>query len=237
MRLSLLVSLAALLSLLGATLVPPAPGTFSGTVVDAETGEPLAGANALLLGTALGAATDEDGRFEITGAPDGDYDLRVSLAGFDAQTVAAALPQRAPVHLALHKQAELERAEPIAALPRASPADRPRSKPSSAPTLYPGDGTGTLAGLVTDNFGDPLPGANVQLEGTALGAATDIDGRYRIIGVPAGTYAVTVSFVGFDSCHDLRRDHRRRRDARAERRAQRRGDAGVHHRRVQPSHF
>ena len=60
-------------------------------------------------------------------------------------------------------------------------------------------GTGTLAGRVTDDTGMGLPGANVIIDGTSLGAATDADGLYRIIGVPVGTYSVTASFTGFRS--------------------------------------
>ena len=60
-------------------------------------------------------------------------------------------------------------------------------------------GTGTLAGTVVDELGDPLPGANVQLGGTQLGAATDFDGTYRILGVPVGSYDVTASFVGYQA--------------------------------------
>ena len=60
-------------------------------------------------------------------------------------------------------------------------------------------GTGTLAGHVTDAAtGDPLPGANVLLEGTPLGAATDIDGLFRIIGIPVGQYDVTARFIAFE---------------------------------------
>lgn len=59
--------------------------------------------------------------------------------------------------------------------------------------------TGKLAGRVVDDLGDPLPGANVIIEGMQLGAATDVDGNYVITGLPAGTYAVTASFVGFPS--------------------------------------
>lgn len=57
--------------------------------------------------------------------------------------------------------------------------------------------TGKLAGRVVDDLGDPLPGANVVVEGTQLGAATDIDGQYFIIGIPIGEYSVTASFVGY----------------------------------------
>ncbi|MEL6770865.1 MAG: von Willebrand factor type A domain-containing protein [Bacteroidota bacterium] len=59
--------------------------------------------------------------------------------------------------------------------------------------------TGKIAGIVTDEAGDPLPSANVVLSGTAMGAVTNIDGEYIILGIPEGTYEVTASFVGFTS--------------------------------------
>lgn len=58
--------------------------------------------------------------------------------------------------------------------------------------------TGTLAGRVIDaQSREGLPGANVRIEGTTLGAATDLDGNYRIIGVPVGAYTITASFAGY----------------------------------------
>ena len=65
--------------------------------------------------------------------------------------------------------------------------------------LIPNPETGRLAGTVTDDLGDPLPGANVVVEGSQLGASTDIDGNYFIIGIPVGEYTVTASFVGYQS--------------------------------------
>ncbi|RMD99129.1 MAG: hypothetical protein D6814_06145, partial [Calditrichaeota bacterium] len=58
--------------------------------------------------------------------------------------------------------------------------------------------TGKIAGTVTDKeTGEPLPGANVIIVGTTLGAATDINGNYVILNVPAGTYDVKASFIGY----------------------------------------
>ncbi|MEP0545457.1 MAG: von Willebrand factor type A domain-containing protein [Rhodothermales bacterium] len=65
------------------------------------------------------------------------------------------------------------------------------------PNSEPNPATGKLAGTVVDDLGDPLPGANVVVDGTQLGASTDIDGNYFIIGVPVGEYTVTASFVGY----------------------------------------
>jgi outer membrane receptor protein involved in Fe transport len=58
--------------------------------------------------------------------------------------------------------------------------------------------TGKIVGTVIDKqTNDPLPGANVIVLGTNLGAAADVDGYYTIINVPAGMQDVQVSVMGY----------------------------------------
>ena len=57
--------------------------------------------------------------------------------------------------------------------------------------------SGKLVGRVTDQNGEPLIGANVILDGTTMGAATDIEGYYSIINVRAWTYTIRYRFLGF----------------------------------------
>ena len=65
--------------------------------------------------------------------------------------------------------------------------------------LYSGV-TGKLAGRIIDSeTKEELPGANVVLEGTTMGDATDADGYYYIINVPVGTYSLTASMMGYKS--------------------------------------
>jgi TonB-dependent receptor len=62
------------------------------------------------------------------------------------------------------------------------------------------EGSGKIQGTVTDaTTGEALFGANVILEGTSYGAATDIDGVYHITGVPQGTYKVSFTYIGYKS--------------------------------------
>ncbi|MBE9509438.1 MAG: carboxypeptidase-like regulatory domain-containing protein [Bacteroidetes bacterium] len=64
-------------------------------------------------------------------------------------------------------------------------------------TLFAGT-NGKIAGLVVDkSSGEPLPGVNVIIKGTLLGAATDIDGSYFIVNIPVGTYSLEITYVGY----------------------------------------
>ncbi len=55
----------------------------------------------------------------------------------------------------------------------------------------------SITGKVVDEKSQPLPGASVTIDGTTLGATTDVDGNYRINGVKPGTYTLTAQFVGY----------------------------------------
>jgi outer membrane receptor protein involved in Fe transport len=57
--------------------------------------------------------------------------------------------------------------------------------------------TGKISGQVTERGGGPLPGANVVVVGTGLGAATDAEGGYVIINIPPGVYDVRFTLVGY----------------------------------------
>lgn len=62
-------------------------GRIIGKVTDGMTKEPIVGANVVVVGTGLGAATDIEGRFDIRRVPLGTYAVRVSTIGYLATTV------------------------------------------------------------------------------------------------------------------------------------------------------
>jgi len=58
---------------------------------------------------------------------------------------------------------------------------------------------GVVKGVLFDESnGESVPFANVVLEGTKHGCATDINGFFLINKVPAGTYTLRVRFVGYE---------------------------------------
>ncbi|HNW58452.1 MAG TPA: TonB-dependent receptor [bacterium] len=57
---------------------------------------------------------------------------------------------------------------------------------------------GKIAGVISDReTGAPLPGANILVQGTSLGAVSDPEGRYMILHVPSGHYTLQVSLMGY----------------------------------------
>lgn len=67
-----------------------------------------------------------------------------------------------------------------------------------------------VRGTVVDVSSAPIVGATVAIEGTTLGAITDSEGKFLILGAEPGTAVVTVSFIGYKRFRseplELRRD-------------------------------
>ena len=57
--------------------------------------------------------------------------------------------------------------------------------------------TGKLAGRVTDEHGAALAGVNVRIEGERLGAVSDDQGRYFVLGITAGPKTVRANLLGY----------------------------------------
>lgn len=64
-------------------------------------------------------------------------------------------------------------------------------------TVFAGT-TGKITGKVSDaETGDALPGVNITIVGTQLGAAADPNGIYNIINIPPGVYNLKMSMMGY----------------------------------------
>lgn len=61
----------------------PSRGSISGTVVDQKTGETIIGANVIIEGTIIGAATDLNGNFRIENLSPGTYNIQVSFISYE----------------------------------------------------------------------------------------------------------------------------------------------------------
>ena len=149
----------------------PAPIKIAGAVTDADDGSPLGGANVAVQGTEVVTVANADGVFLLRNVPPGTHTLRVSLHGYETNQV---------------ELDELESGEGHIFF--------------TTLVKNPNQERTTVSGRISDAAdGSPLPGANVTVQGTKLGAATDRDGQYFVRNVPTGAQTVQVSFVGYET--------------------------------------
>ena len=71
---------------------------------------------------------------------------------------------------------------------------------AAVPAMAQVSETGIISGTVTDVDGNPLPGVTVTLDSVEIPsqtAFTRVNGTYRFVALPAGSYTVTFSLTGF----------------------------------------
>ena len=82
-----LITVIMILSTNISTLHAQGNAAIFGKVIDSATNEELIGANILLVGTTIGAASDLDGNFRINNISPGNYSLTASMIGYSKLTV------------------------------------------------------------------------------------------------------------------------------------------------------
>jgi len=84
MKVKLLLIVLVLLCLSGGAVFGSVVGKITGTITDAETGNPVVGATISVEGTSMGAIADEAGVYTILNVPVGTYTLVISSVAYDA---------------------------------------------------------------------------------------------------------------------------------------------------------
>jgi outer membrane receptor protein involved in Fe transport len=82
MRIVNLILLAAALLLLNSSSLFASDGELVGKIIDKSTGNPLPFANVIIVGTKMGAAADENGKYHITHIPSGVYSVEARYVGY-----------------------------------------------------------------------------------------------------------------------------------------------------------
>lgn len=80
MKITLTLLLATQLVFLSASSI----GSITGLVIDADTHQPLIGANVMLLDTELGCASNTDGKCSVANIPVGSYTVSISMIGYES---------------------------------------------------------------------------------------------------------------------------------------------------------
>jgi len=153
--------------------------SLTGTLVDAQSGQPLSGVEIALDGPEpRQLVTDADGDFFADRLIPGHYQLSMNKGGYSTlvlNTVLQTGEKRDLGTLALSIQ---------------------KTDPDTGEPLQ----TGIVRGTITDrDSGAPLAQATVTLTGTGLSSGTATDGSYLFSEVPAGPLSITASAQGYES--------------------------------------
>jgi TonB-linked SusC/RagA family outer membrane protein len=89
------------IQLIGVTVAFGQSHLVSGAVTDAQTGDPLAGVNILVVGTSTGTATEVDGHYSLK-VPSMQDSLRFSYIGYKSQTVP--ITGRSKINISLNSE-------------------------------------------------------------------------------------------------------------------------------------
>ena len=143
--------------------------TIKGTVIDAVTGQPLAGVVVVVAGSNVRLESDEAGRFTITQIPAGTYRLELSRPGY---------------RTSLDDFTVLASGEFAASL---------------EPIGYLADGLMTgIIGVVRDGIdGSPVVGATIRTAATPQPTQTDGRGRFMLTRLHPGQHLVQFSHLGY----------------------------------------
>jgi len=104
-------------------------GSITGKVTNVETGEALVGANIVIQGTTLGAATGINGNYIIRNVPIGTYTLKVTFIGYDETTTQVQVTSGAIATVNIELQEQIISGATITVL-----ADR--AKPRETPVAF-----------------------------------------------------------------------------------------------------
>lgn len=173
--------------------------SVSGTVIDAQNGDPLPGGTVLVKGTTIGTTTDLQGTYQIT-APSASDTLRFSFVGYSDEEVAIDGQSTIDVELSpsVDQLGELvvvgygeERPQRVTgSVSSVDPADLV-DQPSSDVTSRL---QGRISGVeVVSNGGQPARSPSLRIRGT--GTVNDADPLVVVDGFPVGRGAETLENI------------------------------------------
>ncbi|MCB9340259.1 MAG: SusC/RagA family TonB-linked outer membrane protein [Lewinellaceae bacterium] len=189
-----------LLVVMGMSSLAMAQRTIKGTVTDAQNGDPLIGANILVIGTSTGTITDIDGTYELR-VPDGAKEIEITYTGYAAQKVALGAGNVYDVAMSAGAildevvvigYGSVKKSDATGAVSSVTEKDFNQGIVTSPEQLIQGRAAGVQ---ITNNNGEPGGGINVRIRGTSS-VRSGNGPLYVVDGVPLGGDAT--SGGGFD---------------------------------------
>ena len=147
--------------------------TVSGTITDANTGEPLIGANVFHQPTSSGASTDQNGKFSLD-LPGQDATIRVSFIGYQSERIEVSA-SNSDVTIAL--KPDVANLEELVVTGLASSAKR-ENLANAVSKVSAEELTGTVAPPTVDNaLSGKIPGVNIRSNSGAPGGGFNVQMR------------------------------------------------------------
>ena len=139
-------------------------GNIKGVVTDSLSNDPLYGANIILVGTALGAASGFQGEFTVTNIPAGDYVLRVSYIGYERKELELTIMDGKTIELDIALAQEIYEGEEVIITAQAQ---------GQAAAINQQVNSNTIVNVVSKDKIESLPDANIaesigRLPGVAI---------------------------------------------------------------------
>lgn len=173
-------------------------GMVLGFIRDADSGAPLEGATAFVMWNELvvdrGIHTERrqvpvksnsEGWYALCGVPtDGPITARAELGKDVSGYIEIVVPPRGLLHRDFN-------------IPRGSAAMAMTDSGGSSTGEPIRHGTARLTGVVRDNRGKTLAGAQLMVWGSGVTGSTGDDGTFSLTGLPAGTQALEARYVGY----------------------------------------
>lgn len=146
--------------------------TITGTITDGNTGEPLIGANILVIGSSAGTVTDIDGSYSLQ-LPEGAQEIEVSYTGYGSERVAITTSDVLDVQLTSGELLDevvvvgygsVKKSDLTGAVTAVTEEEFNKGVISSPEQLIQGRAAGVQ---ITQTNGEPGAGVNIRIRGTS----------------------------------------------------------------------
>ena len=170
--------------------------TISGVITDAETSEPLIGANIIVKDTLIGTITDFDGNYSLT-VPEGFNTIRISYTGYAVQEIELGASEELNISLSAGELLQevivigygtIEREDATGSLQSVNSEDFNKGAITGPQELL----AGKVPGVVITTGGSPGAGSAIRIRGESSLSATN-DPLIVIDGVPIESGGVSGS--------------------------------------------
>lgn len=151
-------------------------GTITGTVTEAETGNPLPGATVQIPEEGAGAATGSDGQYRIAGVPAGERTLRVSFVGFQTTERTVNVPAGGTVRVNFQLQPTAQELEEVVVTGQGSAIQQKRLS-TSATTVSAEEVEAVATGRLDQALQSQLKNTQIRLNSGQPGTTSLIRNR------------------------------------------------------------